>query len=200
MGSFYTKTIFHTLAAASVITIIGCAKAPTDKVSLVRSILDSASTLKAQIYATIPFNAAQDSLKAAMTEIKKIGPSSFEGAYAKAESLLTAAQKLAETARDSALINMQTARTESDTLIAKATISIDSIRAKIVSVSKKSNAALDTLKVRLDSLKAQLSQASIAYTGADYQSSRVMAKTVLAKTDSLAKIIQTLTPTGKEKK
>jgi hypothetical protein len=179
---------------------MGCAKAPTDKASLVKSILDSASTQKAQIYAAIPFNAAQDSLNAAMTEINKIGPKSFAGAYAKAESLLAAAQKLAETARDSALINMLAAKNESDTLIANATTSINSIGVKIVSVNKKKNPVLDSLKIELDSLKAQLNQASTAYTAADYLSSRVKAKTVVAKADSIAKIVETLIVTRKDKK
>lgn len=200
MSNIHSKKVLYTLAAASVFLSIGCMKAPIDKVNQVKALLDSTNAQKAQIYAIIPFHAAQDSLKAAMTEINKIGPSSFTGAYAKAESLLTAAQRLAEMAHDSALLNMQKAKTESDTLIAQATASLDSIGVKIISKTKKNSAIIDSLKIGLDSLKTQLNQALQANTGADYFSSKLAAKSVLAKADSFFKIVDAIVPVTKSKK
>jgi ribosomal protein S18 len=197
MCRLLSRSISRVVALSVVALVIGCAKAPNDKVAATKAVVDSAKMEKADINAATLFAQAQDSLNAAVTEINKIGPSSFTGAYAKAESLLSTAQRLASESRVAATANKAQMKSEADTLIANATSAADSAAIKMKAAtakSKKANPALDSLSASIDSLKAAVQKASAAYNEEDYSLAKINAQAVIAQADSLVKLIPATSP------
>ncbi|HEX9654003.1 MAG TPA: DUF4398 domain-containing protein [bacterium] len=173
--------------------VIGCAKAPQQEIDAAKAALDAAKTGEADRYAADEFNAAQDSLDAAMAEIDQQNAKfALTRNYGKAAQLLKSATDAANAAAVAVAANKEQVKTEATDLVGQAQTAVSDAKALLAKApkGKEGKAALEAIQADLSAVETSLGEASTALTNGDFLTARDKAKAALDKANSLKDELQ----------
>ena len=170
------------------VLIAGCAKAPEQELSTAKAILDSARTAEADKYVTAEFNAAQDSLNAAIAEIEKQNTGgALTRNYDKAKAMLASASSLAKSAQAKAQTEKQRMQAEVDTLLGKTSAMITETKDLLSKApkGKEGKAALEAIGTEISTVEASVGEAQAMKTNGDLAGAQGKLNAGIAKLDSI---------------
>jgi hypothetical protein len=180
--------IFALSAILALSLVLGCAKAPTEKVDAAKAALEQAKTAEADRYFADDFKALNDSLNVALVEIEKQNSRySFSRKYSRAVALLdystahaaslaekTAARKAeVKAAVDQKVIDINLAVSEAKGLLAKAP------------KGKEGRQALEDMKSEITTAENTVPEITTLVNSGDYLSASDKATAVYAKVTSI---------------
>jgi len=168
------------------VLIAGCAKAPEQELSTAKAILDSARTAEADKYVTAEFNAAHDSLNAAIAEIEKQNTGgALTRNYDKAKAMLASASSLAKSAQSKA--EKQRMQAEVDTLLGKTSAMITETKDLLSKApkGKEGKAALEAIGTEISTVEASVGEAQTMKTNGDLAGAQGKLSAGIAKLDSI---------------
>jgi hypothetical protein len=175
------------LIVSSVVAVAlmsGCAKAPEQDVVAAKAALEKAQTVEAERYASAEFNAAKDSLNAALVEIEKQN-SAFPLVrnYSRAKALLASAASISASTEQKAAAEKEKVKVEVDTLIAQLAASVaqaDSLLTKAPK-GKEGKEALEAIANDIAQVKTANEEATASVTAGDYMGARDKASAAMEK-------------------
>jgi hypothetical protein len=175
---------FGVCMVALLVLAVGCAKAPQETVTTVRSVLDSVQVAEVEKYAPEQYKAAKDSLDAALTEIEKQNSKfALTRKYGKAEAQLQASQSLARSAAQQAVANKAKIKAEAEDMMAQMQAAIAEAKTLIEQAprGKGEAAALESIKNDVAALEMTATEVSNAMAKEDFIGAREMARAGLEK-------------------
>jgi uncharacterized protein YicC (UPF0701 family) len=168
--------------------LAGCAEAPKQAIDATNAAMEAAKAVEADRYAADLFNAAKDSLTAAMTEVENQNAKfALTRNYGRAQQLLDGALAAFTSAKDAAAANKEKVRVEADTLAKALAASIESAK-KLMSKAprgKEGKAALDMIQNDISAVEASVAEIGTATTNGDFLAARDKAQASLAKINSI---------------
>lgn len=169
--------------------VMACAKAPQQAIDAAKAALDEAKQVEADRYAADQFNAAKDSLDAALAEVEKQNAKfAWFRSYGKAEKLLASVTTLAQAAKEAAVANKEKMKVEAEGLLQQADTAIKETEKllKKAPTGKEGKAALESIKSDLETVKATLTAANDAMSKGDYLTARDKAQSCIQKANDLS--------------
>lgn len=185
-----TRILLSLVAAVAVLGLIaGCAKAPDQaRIDAVNAALKAAQDAEANRYVPAQYNAAADSLKAAMAEIEKQNSKfALFRKYALANHLLQVAEEKAKEAAEAAIAKKEEVKNEATGLIQQATDAVKETKKLLVKAprGKEGRQALELIKNDINVVDTTIAEATAAIEKGDYLTARDKAKAALDKANAL---------------
>ncbi|MDZ7291639.1 MAG: DUF4398 domain-containing protein [candidate division KSB1 bacterium] len=169
--------------------IAGCAKAPQETVDAAKAAMEAAKAAEADRYLADQFNAAKDSLDAALAEIEAQNSKfALTRNYDRAKALLDAALAAFNTAKDGVAAKKEQVKAEADTLMTQATAAVAEVKKLMAKAprGKEGKEVLEQMKTELSGVEASLTEATNAMTSGDFLTARDKIKAALDKANSLS--------------
>lgn len=188
-----SKMLLPLLAMCLLALAVGCAKVPQQEMDAAKAAIEAAKTAEADRYAADQFNAAQDSLDAAMAEVDQQNAKfALTRNYDKAAQLLKSATDAANAAAAAVAANKEQVKTEATDLLAQAQTAVSDAKALMAKApkGKEGKAALEAISADLSAVETSVGEASTALTNGDFLTARDKAKAVLDKANSLKDELQ----------
>jgi enamine deaminase RidA (YjgF/YER057c/UK114 family) len=185
---------------AAVGFLMGCAEVPQQEVDMAKSDLEAARAAEAEAYASGEFQAASDSLNAAMAEIEtQNGKFALFRSYDRASQLLKSASDGAKQAQQMAVDNKQKVIAEVNDLKTQTQTALQQANELLAKApkGKESREALESIKNDLMSVESVITEADQMAANNQYLTARDRLKGGLDKTNQ---IIQELTDAIEKKK
>ena len=196
------RRIFTVAVAPILLLVVGCAKAPTDKLAAAEQAVNEARTAGAADYMAEDFAKIQGMLANAKTEIAQQDDKvAVLRDYEKAEQFLVAAQTesarvMGEVGRKKEEVKAAAIQAHRDAQGAVKTAQLLVAKAPV----GKDRAALEAIKADVRGLSASLTEVSAALEAGDYKAAQSKAKAIQDKSQSVAAEIQSaLAKTGSGK-
>jgi len=168
--------------------LAGCAEAPKQAIDAANAAMEAAKSAEADRYAADMYNAAKDSLTAAMTEVENQNAKfALMRNYGHAQQLLDAALASFTNAKDAAAANKEKVKAEADSLATALTASIESAKKLMTKAprGKEGKAALEMIQNDINAVEASVAEISSANTNGDYLGARDKAQASVAKINSI---------------
>jgi len=172
--------------------IAGCAKAPQEKVDEAKAAVEAARAAEADRYNADLFNAAQDSLNAAMAEIEAQNSKfALTRNYDRANALLESVISNARAAQEGVMAKKEEIKAEAQNLLTGAQAALDEVKKLMARAprGKEGREVLEQMQTELSGVEAQLAEANNALNSGDVAGARDKAK---AASDKLASLKQEL--------
>jgi hypothetical protein len=183
------NSVYLSIVSASfAVVMLGCAKVPEQELSAAKASLDSARVYEADKYMASDFAAAQDSLKAAITEIEKQKSSNqMSRNYDKAKALLASATTLAQNARSKAADAKQKVQAEVDTLLITAAALISENKDLLAKApkGKEGKAVLEAIGSEISAVESNIGEAKALKSSGDLIGARDKANAGIVKLESV---------------
>ncbi len=185
-----TRIVLSLVAAVAVLALVGgCAKAPDQaRIDAVKAALQAAKTAEADRYVPQQYNAASDSLNAAMAEIEKQNSKfALFRKYAVASRLLQAAEEKAKEAEQAAIAKKEEVKNEATGLIQQVTEAVKETKKLLAKAprGKEGRQALELIENDINVVDNTIAEATAAMDKGDYLTARDKAKAALDKTNAL---------------
>jgi len=168
--------------------VIGCAKPPQQELDAAKAVLTAAKDAEADRYMPAEFNAAQDSLNAAMTEIEtQKSKFALTRNYGHAKQLLDAATKAATAAKDNVAAKKEEVKAEAEKLVADADAAMAEATAllKKAPKGKEGREALEAIQGELAAVETSMVDAKTQLANGDFLSARDKVSAGLQKINSI---------------
>jgi len=185
---------FGVCLIALLVLAVGCAKAPQEQVTTVRSVLDSVQVAEVEKYAPEQYKAAKDSLDAALTEIEKQNSKfALTRKYGKAEAQLQSSAALARAAAEQAVANKAKMKAEAEDMMAQMQAAIAEAKTLIEQAprGKGEAAALESIKNDVAALEMTATEVTNAMAKEDFIGAREMARAGLEKIQGINQELKT---------
>jgi hypothetical protein len=183
------KSLLLTLSLALVVILfVGCAKPPEVELANLNTVLTAAKDAEANRYLPELFNAAQDSLNAATTEIETQKSKFFlTRSYGKAKQLIVAATALATDAKDKVAAKKAEVKAEAEKLVADYKVAAEETKKlmKKAPRGKEGRAALEAMTNECKAVDASFVEVATLLTNGDFLSARDKAAAGLQKVNSI---------------
>ena len=196
------RHVFTFAVASLLLLVLGCAKAPTDKLAAAEKAVNEARTAGAADYMAEDFAKIEGMLGNAKTEISQQDAKvAVLRDYEKAEQLLVAAQTesarvMGEVGRKKEEVKAAAIQAHHDAQAAVKTAQQLVAKAPV----GKDRAALEAIKADVRGLSASLTEVSAALEAGDYKAAQSKAKAIQDKSQSVSAEIQSaLAKTGAAK-
>jgi len=184
-----SKTFLAVVALLFTLALIaGCAKAPQEVVDSAKAAVEAARAEGADRYLPELFNAAQDSLNAAMAEVEAQNSKfALTRNYDRATALLNAALTAANSAKDGVAAKKEEVKAEAQNLLTSAQAAVEETKKLLPKASKGKDerAALEQIQTELSGAEASLAEANNALTSGDFIGARDKVKAASEKVASL---------------
>jgi hypothetical protein len=187
------KMLVPLVVVCVLMLVAGCAKAPQTEIDAAKAAVEAAKTAEADRYVADQFNAAKDSLDAAMAEIDQQNAKfALTRNYDKAATLLQSAIATANAAAAAVAANKEQVNIEATDLIAQALTAVTDAKALMAKApkGKEGKAALEAIAADLAAVEASVTGAGAAQTSGDFLTARDKAKAALDKANSLKEELQ----------
>lgn len=183
------------MAAVAVLALVaGCAKAPDQaRIDAVNAALKAAEGVEANRYVPQQYNAAKDSLNAALAEIEKQNSKfALFRKYALANHLLQVAEEKAKEAEQAAIAKKEEVKNEATGLIQQATDAVKETKKLLAKAprGKEGRQALELIKNDINVVDTSIAEATAAMDKGDYLTARDKAKAALEKARALTTELQ----------
>lgn len=185
------KKVFLKLFAFSMIALfvmVGCAKAPETELLQVKAGIEAAKAVEADRYTPVEFNALNDSLNVATTEIG-VQDSKFIlfRSYKKAAATLNSTITLAETVKVNAIAKKEQVKLDAQTCLAETVTLVDEVKSLITKAPKGKDGriALEQISSDLSLVEASLAEVNTLMGSGDYLTALDKVKAANDKTLSL---------------
>ena len=168
--------------------LAGCAKAPQQAVDEAKAALETARTEGADRYVPDLFNAAQDSLNAAMAEIEAQNSKfALTRNYDRAQQQLEAAKASANAAKDAVAAKKEEVKAESQNVMTAAQTAVADVKSLIAKAprGKEGKQVLDQMQTELSGVEATIAEGSSLMDSGDYAGARDKFQAALEKANSL---------------
>lgn len=168
--------------------VAGCAKAPQAEMDAAKAAVEAAKTAEADRYVADQFNAAKDSLDAALAEIDQQNAKfALTRNYDKAAQLLQSAIATANAAAAAVAASKEQVRVEATDLITALGTAVTETKALMAKApkGKEGKAALEAIGADLAAVEASAADANTALTGGDFMTARDKAKAAFDKVNAL---------------
>jgi len=167
----------------------GCAKEPTAELDAAKAALEAAKTAEADRYLAADFNAAQDSLNAAVTEIEtQKSKFALTRSYDHAKNLIASALAAANAAKDQVAAKKEQVRQEVQTVLTEAQTTLAETKTLLKKAprGKEGRAALEAIQNDLTTIEqTSLAEVNTLLTSGDFLSAK---DKVMAANDKLKSI------------
>ncbi len=186
-----TLTVAALLVAGGL--FVGCASAPSEQLTAAQEMLTQAQTAQADLYVADLYQAAQDSLAAAQTEIEAQNAKfALTRSYDRAEALLAFVSQTATTATEQVAERKQTMQAETETLIAQAQETLTNVQALMAKAprGKEGNMALVSISEDRGTAQSTLQEAIMALQNGDVANAHSLAQTASDKANSLVQELE----------
>ncbi len=168
--------------------VIGCAKMPQETVDSTKAVLAAAKDAGADRYLPAEFNAAQDSLNAAMAEIENQNSKfALTRNYNKAKALLASATTLANAAIEKLAAKKDEVKAEAEKMtveVQNALVEANKLM-KRAPRGKEGREALEAMKSELAAVESSLTDVTASMTNGDFLSAKDKLAAGLAKVNSI---------------
>lgn len=183
------------VAAVAVLGLVaGCAKAPDPaQIDAVKAAVQAAKAAEADRYVPAIYNAANDSLNAALAEIEKQNAKfALFRKYGVATHLLQVAEEKAKEAAQAVEVKKEEVKNEATGLIQQGTDAVAQAKKLFAKAprGKEGRQALELIKSDITTVENTLAEATAAMDKGDYLTARDKAKAVLDKANSLISELQ----------
>jgi len=172
----------------------GCADVPQEKIDSAKAALEAAKTAEADRYLKDEFNAAQDSLNAAMAEIEvQNGKFALSRDYDKAAKALDAAKMQADESASKVAARKDEVKAEVESLIPQLTAALEETK-KLLKKSPRGKGEKEAIQMMGDELaavEAGLPQINNLLTSGDFLAASDRVNAGLKKVNSINEEIQT---------
>lgn len=188
------KTMLFGLVMVALVAFLGCAKAPQEAINAAQAALDAAKAVEADRYAADLFNAAKDTLDAALAEVEtQNGKFALTRSYGAAQKLLAAALAAANSAKDAAAGNKAKVQAEAQQLLldAQAALTASKELLRKAPRGKETRAALESMQADLTAIETTLAEATTAMGSGDFLTARDKASACLTNAGTIAEEIKT---------
>jgi hypothetical protein len=180
------------LIAVGLVSILallsGCAKAPQQVVDAANAALQAAEEAQANLYVPDLYNAAKDSLNAAMEEINAQGSKfALTRNYGRAQQLLEAATKAATDAQAAVAAKKDEVMAEAQNLKTQAEAAVEETKKLLAKApkGKEGKEVLEQMQAELSGAETALTEATSAMDSGDFIGARDKVKAALEKANSL---------------
>jgi hypothetical protein len=189
-GIFYEGKSFLTVVGLvfGLALLAGCAKAPQQAVEAAKAALETARTEGADRYVADQFNAAQDSLNAAVAEIEAQNSKfALTRNYDHAQKLLDGATATADAAKNAVAAKKEEVKAEAQNLMTEAQAAVGEVKTLMASApkGKEGKEVLEQMQAELSGVEASLAEASNLQNSGDFIGARDKAKAALEKANGL---------------
>lgn len=170
---------------------IGCAKAPQEDVGAAEAEIGKAREAQADVWAPNEFQAADQAMSAARTEIEAQGQKWLKN-YDRAKELLAQAKQESAKAATAAAANKEQARKDADAALGEADAALVAAEAahKAAPVTKDSKADLALYRSDLGTHRQTLDAARQAFDAGDYKKALESAASVKDRANQIAAELQ----------
>jgi Skp family chaperone for outer membrane proteins len=189
-GKTFLSVIGLVLALA---LMAGCAKAPQETVDAAKAAIEAAKAAEADRYLADQFNAAQDSLNAALTEIAaQDSKFALTRNYDRAKALLESAISAAKAAQDGVAAKKEEVKAEAATLLTSAQTAVEETKNLLAKAprGKEGREVLEQMQTELSGVEGSLAEANNALNSGDFLGARDKAKAAIDKANSLSQELQ----------
>lgn len=185
------KTTVLLLALTLTAGISACSKQPAEEIGATKTAVDAAISEGAEKYAAEDFKALQDSLTAAMEEVKAQEGKMF-GKYDKAKELLAQVKTNAEAVKTKAVAARDEMKVGATTAKDAATAALVDVQALLAAapVGKGSEADLEAMRADVAGLDTTLAEVQPLIDGGDFVLAKEKADAILAKVAAITTEIQ----------
>ncbi len=184
-----TKNLVLTILSVMLLMlVIGCAKPPQTEMDAAQAALTAAKDAEADRYLPAEFNAAQDSLNAAMAEVEsQKSKFALTRNYDRAKQLLDSAVKAATAAQNNVAAKKEEVKLEAEKLIADAETALVDAKAllKKAPKGKEGREALELIQSELTSVENSMVDVKTQLANGDFLSARDKANAGLQKVNSI---------------
>ena len=184
-----SKTLLIAVGLVSILALLsGCAKAPQQVVDAANVALQAAEEARANLYVPDLYNAAKDSLTAAMDEINAQGSKfALTRNYGRAQQLLEAATKAANDAQAAVAAKKEEVKAEAQTLMAQAQTAVEETKNLLAKApkGKEGKEVLEQMQAELSGAETAITEATSAMDSGDFIGARDKVKAALEKANSL---------------
>ncbi len=184
-----SKMFLITVGLVSILALLsGCAKAPQQVVDAANAALQAAEEAQANLYVPDLYNAAKDSLNAAMEEINAQGSKfALTRNYGRAQQLLEAATKAANDAQAAVAVKKEEVKAEAQNLMAQAQTAMEETKNLLAKApkGKEGKEVLEQMQAELSGAETALTEATGAMDSGDFIGARDKVKAALEKANSL---------------
>ncbi|MBN1465820.1 hypothetical protein JXA02_08675 [candidate division KSB1 bacterium] len=176
-----------------VVMMFGCAKAPQQAVDAAKATLEAAKTAEVDRYFADEYNAAYDSLSAALTEIEtQNSKSALSRNYSKANALLASATATLNELMPQVEAKKVEVKAKVDTLLVNVQTEMAAAK-KLISIAprgKEGKAAVQAIQGELAACETSLAEVSAVVEKGDWAAAQDQLNATLAKIASLKNELQ----------
>jgi hypothetical protein len=166
----------------------GCAKVPQEVLDSAKAAVEAARTEGADRYLPELFNAAQDSLNAAMAEVEAQNSKfALTRNYDRATALLNAALTAANSAKDGVAAKKEEVKAEADALMTSAQAAVEEVKKLFARAprGKEGKEVLEQMQSELAGAETAIAEAGNALASGDFLGARDKVKAASEKVNSL---------------
>jgi len=181
--------IVSVVAIGTSLLFVGCAKPPQQELAAAKAAVEAAQAVSADKYAAQDFSAVQDSLAAAVAEIKKQGAASaLTRKYDKAKKLLDYVIATAPKVTEKATEEKATVTADAESALAKATAAVAEVKdllKKKPAKGKAAKAAVEAEQKEITAAEAMIAETQTLKTNGDFAGARDNANAAIAKIEAI---------------
>lgn len=173
--------------------IVGCAKAPQEKMDAAKAAIDAAIAAGADKYVAEKMQAAQDSLNAAMAEIEGQNSKFALGRnFGNAARLLDSVKSLADEAAGEVAVRKEEVKNEANALwtTSQTALKEAQVLLKKAPKGKEGKAALEAIQQELTALETSLNEVPNLMAGEDFVTARDKMSAAMEKINSIKEELQ----------
>ncbi|MFH1297574.1 MAG: hypothetical protein ABIJ04_09915 [Bacteroidota bacterium] len=184
------KNLFLMLLGLGTILMLttSCAKLPQEDVDAANASVEAAKAVEAHRYLPADFNALQDTLNKAMTEIEaQKSKFSLFRSYKVAKALLAEVDTMAATLKENAIVRKEEVKNEVQAALTETNTLIETVKALIKKAprGKEGKAALEAIQTDLAGVEAALTEVTTLVNNGDYLTAQEKVNAAKAKLESL---------------
>ncbi len=202
--SMKIKTIASSLVVGSIVFLTAnCSKAPEQEIDAAKAAVEAAKEVEADRYSIDQFNAAEESLNAALVEIEtQKSKFAMSRNFDKAKEMLATATTAATTAKEAAAVEKEKVKAESEAALALANTKVFEAKTLIEKApkGKEGKEALEAISADIASVEASLVEAKTAIENGDFMGARDKAVAGSEKLESIKTELTTAIEKSKGKK
>ena len=176
---------FLVLALALTLTagVTACSKPPAEEIAAVKTAVDAVVAEGAEKYAPEEFKALQDSMTAAMEEVKAQEGKMFGAKFDKAKELLAEVQTSATTVKEQAVVAREAMSTEVVAVKEATVAALAELQALLAAapVGKGSEADLEAMRADVAGLETSLQEVQPLIDAGDFAGAKEKADAIQAK-------------------
>ncbi|TSA26286.1 MAG: hypothetical protein D4R67_08125 [Bacteroidetes bacterium] len=189
------KKLFLMLVGLGTILMLttSCAKLPQEDMDAANASIEAAKAAEADRYVPAEFNALQDTMTKATTEIEaQKSKFSLFRSYKAAKVLLAKVDTMAKTVTENAIARKEEVKNEVQTALTEITPMIDEVKALIKKAprGKEGKAALEAIQTDLAGVEATLTEVTTLINNGDYLTAQEKLNAAKAKLESLKQELQ----------